>query len=125
MERKHTFDRAADQYDRFRPGHPEAVFDEIVRLTGVPPPARLLEIGCGPGQATLPLARRGYQIHAVELGANLAVLARRRLSGYPVTVEVCPFEEVRLAPDSFDLVVSASSFHWLDRTVAYPKIAEA
>lgn len=39
-------------------------------------PARLLEIGPGPGTLTLPLGRRGHRITAVELDARLAEILR-------------------------------------------------
>ena len=57
---------------------------------------------------------RGYRVHAVELGAHLAEHARRRLSGYPCTVEVGRFEDAALEQESFDLVAASSAFHWLD-----------
>jgi 16S rRNA A1518/A1519 N6-dimethyltransferase RsmA/KsgA/DIM1 with predicted DNA glycosylase/AP lyase activity len=40
----------------------------------------LLEIGCGTGKATAPLARRGFPVTCVELGAQLAAVARRELA---------------------------------------------
>ncbi len=54
-----TFDRAALLYDEARPGYPEALFDDVVSLSRLPPGGRILEIGCGTGQATLPFACRG------------------------------------------------------------------
>ena len=121
-----TFDGAALLYDEVRPGYPEELFDEVVSLSGVPPGGRVLEVGCGTGQATVPLARRGYEILCVELGANLAAVARRNLAGYPdVEVRVGAFEEYPLPDEGFDLVVSATAFHWLDPGVAYPKAARA
>ena len=74
---RHTFDGVADLYERARPGYPEAVFDDLATLARLPAPARILEIGCGTGQATLPLARRGHAITCVELGASLAARAAR------------------------------------------------
>jgi ubiquinone/menaquinone biosynthesis C-methylase UbiE len=54
-----TFDRTALLYDKVRPGYPEELFEDVVSLSGVPAGGRVLEVGCGTGQATLPLARRG------------------------------------------------------------------
>ena len=51
-----TYDEAALLYDQARPGYPEALFDDMVSLSGIPPGGRILEIGCGTGQATVPLA---------------------------------------------------------------------
>jgi SAM-dependent methyltransferase len=69
------FDEAALLYDEVRPGYPEELFDDIVALSGIPSGGRILEIGCGTGQATVPFARRGYRILCVELGKNLAAVA--------------------------------------------------
>lgn len=119
-----TFDGAALLYDAVRPGYPEALFEDVVSLSGIPPGGRILEIGCGTGQATVPLVRRGYEVLCVELGENLAAVARRNLAAYPgVEVRVGAFEEYQIGDGIFDLAVSATAFHWLDPGVAYPKVA--
>ena len=121
-----TFDEAALLYDEVRPGYPDELFDDVISLSRIPSGGRILEIGCGTGQATLPFARRGYRILCVELGENLAVLARRNLRSYSqVQVRTGPFEEWPLQESAFDLAISATAFHWLDPAVAYPKVARA
>jgi SAM-dependent methyltransferase len=121
-----TFDGAALLYDEVRPGYPEALFDDVEDLSGIPPGGSVLEVGCGTGQATVPLARRGYRILSVELGENLAAVARRNLADYPlVEVRTGDFENYALQEEAFDLAVSATAFHWLDPAVAYPKTARA
>ncbi len=123
---RRTFDEDAARYDRARPGYPAAVFDELASEEA--PPARLLEIGCGTGQATRALAARGYRITAVELGAGMAALARRRLESIPeasAEVIVAPFEEWRLPPEPFDVVFCATAFHWLDPAVRVARCAAA
>jgi SAM-dependent methyltransferase len=121
-----TFDGAALLYDEVRPGYPEKLFNEVVSLPGIPAGGRVLEVGCGTGQATLPFARRGYEVLCVELGENLAAVARRNLSGYPrVEILTGNFEEIRIPEEAFDLLISATAFHWLDPVVAYPKAAHS
>lgn len=121
-----TFDTVAELYDRARPTYPKAVIDDVIAMSGATAGVRVLEIGCGPGTATLPLAQRGFRITAVELGANLAAVARRNLADYPdVTIETAAFEEWPLPDELFGLVFSATAFHWLDHDVAVPKIARA
>jgi SAM-dependent methyltransferase len=121
-----TFTEAAELYDRARPVYPEAVFDDIVALAALPRGARVLEIGPGTGQATLPMARRGYRVTAVELGHQMAAVARRNLAPYPhVTVHTAAFEDWPLPAEPFDLVLAATAFHWLDPDVRWAKAAAA
>src|ERR671914_1959597 len=121
-----TFDEAASLYDEVRPGYPEDLFDDIVSLSGIPAGGRILEIGCGTGQATVPFARRGYRILCIELGENMAALARRNLRRYSqAEVRTGAFEESSLRERAFDLAISATAFHWLDAAVAYSKVARA
>jgi SAM-dependent methyltransferase len=123
---RHTFDREAGLYASARPGYPQALFDDIITLSRIPPQGNILEIGCGTGQATLPLARRGYALDCIELGANLAAVARANLDSYPqVTITTSAFEDVPLTERSYDLVISATAFHWIDPGIGYPKIARA
>jgi SAM-dependent methyltransferase len=117
------FDRAAESYDRARPQYPSALFDDLERQTGVAAGDRVLEIGCGSGKATRPLADRGLRITCVELGPRLATRAQAALAEYPdVEVVRSSFEAWR-PPDAspFDLVVAATSWHWIDPGVRYRK----
>lgn len=123
---RRTFDRAAELYDRVRPTYPPALFDDLARLAGVGPGCRVLEIAPGTGQATLPLAERGCEVVAVELGASMAAVARRKLAAFPnVRVEVGAFEDFELPPEPFDLVLVATAFHWLDPAVRVARCAAA
>jgi SAM-dependent methyltransferase len=124
--RRATFDQAAELYDRARPRYPPALFDDLADLTGTGPGSRVLEIGPGTGQATLPLAERGCRIVAVELGPDLAAVARRNLARFP-TVEVvtAAFEGWPLPSEPFDLVLAATAFHWIDPAVRVVKAADA
>lgn len=75
-----TFEEVADLYEQARPTYPPEVFDDLAALARLPSAARIVEVGCGTGQATLPLAERGYEITCVELGEQLASVARRKLA---------------------------------------------
>lgn len=120
-----TFDGVAVLYDEARPGYPEELFDDLTLLSGTGPGSRALEIGCGTGQATVSLVRRGYRVLCVELGENLAAVARGKLAAYPdARVLASSFEEWPPEEEAFDLVVSATAFHWVDPKVRYRKSAE-
>ncbi|MBP2586891.1 SAM-dependent methyltransferase [Streptomyces sp. PvR006] len=121
-----TFDEDAELYDRARPGYPRDLYDDLVEFGGAGPGSRVLEIGCGTGQATLPLAERGFRITAVEAGPSMAAVARRNLDGFGgVEVVTSDFESWPLPAESFDVVLAATSFHWIDPAVRTAKAAAA
>ncbi|MEV6741788.1 class I SAM-dependent methyltransferase [Streptomyces sp. NPDC051104] len=121
-----TFDEDAELYDRARPGYPPELFDDLAELAGARPGSRVLEVGCGTGQATVPLAERGCRITAVEAGPHMAAVARRNLAGAPaVEVVTADFESWPLPEEPFDAVVSATAFHWIDPAVRMAKAADA
>lgn len=121
-----TFDTVARLYDEARPGYPEALIEDVLSLSGIPPAGHILEIGCGTGKATAPFARRGYSMLCLELGENLAAVARENCRLYPrVEIRTIAFEAWELQARSFDLVISAQAFHWIPPEIGYPKVQQA
>lgn len=118
--RRRTFDEVADLYASARRPYPDEVVDDLVRLAGLARDSAVVEIGCGTGQATLPLAARGLKITCVELGARLAGIARRSLADYPqVEVVNADFEQWAAPRHDCDAVVSFNAFHWIDPARRY------
>jgi SAM-dependent methyltransferase len=118
-----TFESAADLYQQARPDYPEQLYETLVQATGLRGGDRLLEIGCATGKATLPLARRGFDITCLEIGSALAAGARRHLADFPhVQIFETAFETWRRQPDEqFDLVFAATAWHWLDPATRYQR----
>jgi SAM-dependent methyltransferase len=128
-----TFDAVAAEYQDARPGYPDALYEALISLTGVSPGAdELCEVGCASGKATLPLARRGFAITCVELGAALAAEARRNLAGFErVRVDQGDFESWEPGESAgtvrydgfggFGLLFAATAWHWIDPAVKYRK----
>ncbi|MEV8320649.1 class I SAM-dependent methyltransferase [Streptomyces sp. NPDC059900] len=120
------FDGDAELYERARPRYPSGLVDALVRQADLGPGSRVLEVAPGTGQLTVPLARTGSGLTAVELGPALAAVARRNLAPYPrARVEVGEFETWPLPGEPYDLVVCATAFHWLDPAVRVPKMRQA
>lgn len=118
-----TFDGAAELYERARPGYPARLFDDLAVLSGLKgAAAQVLEIGPGTGQATRGLLDQGWQVVALEPGAQLAAVARRVLRGRGQVV-VTPFEDWDGPDGAMDLVFAATAWHWLDPARAWAKAA--
>jgi SAM-dependent methyltransferase len=115
-----TFAEVAELYDRARPGYPPELFDDLAELAGLRAGSRVVEIGCGTGIATMELAERGYDITCVELGEQLATVARRKLARFP-NVEIVNenYETWQPAHSAFDAVVAFTAFHWIAPEARY------
>ncbi len=117
-----TFNNVAELYDVIRPKYPAQLFVDLMDAVRLSAEADLLEIGPGTGQATEPLAKRGCSITAIELGIDLANLARQKLQAYSnVHIVTGAFEEAVLPPEAFDLVYSATAFHWIAPEAKFSK----
>ncbi len=119
---RRTFESVAARYHRARPDYPEALYDSLISLAALQPGDRLLEVGGGTGKATLPLARRGYRITVVELGAELAEQARGNLAPFDgVSVVNGNFETWAPPAGSppYDLVYAATAWRWIDPAAGY------
>lgn len=122
LKNKSTFNKVAALYNKARPNYPVALFEKLIDIANLLPKAKLIEIGPGTGQATKPLADKGFEITAIELGKDLADVARHELKNYPnVTVMTGSFEDIDLPDYSFDLVYAATAFHWIKPEIRYAK----
>lgn len=77
--RKIVFDQLARDYDEVRPGYPQELIDDIISISGIPEDGRILEIGCGTGQATIPFAKRGYYMICLDIGKEMVTLAAKNV----------------------------------------------
>jgi SAM-dependent methyltransferase len=119
-----TFDGAAASYDRFRPRYPTEMFDELARVVGLDANSRILEVGCGPGVATEEMMARGWSVLAVDPGAQLARVAREKFGDERFAVEVSTFDDWAARGRHFDLLFSASAYHWVAPEVRWVKAAD-
>jgi SAM-dependent methyltransferase len=117
-------------YDRARPGYPDRLYEILRTQCGLCRGTRAFEIGPGTGQATRQLLRLGAApLVVVEPDPRLAAYLENELAltegAGRIEVRQAPFEDVDLAPGSFELGVAATSFHWLDPDVTLAKVARA
>jgi SAM-dependent methyltransferase len=120
---KTTFNSIASLYHQARPEYPSELYEALVQLAQLRPGDHLLEVGAATGKATIPLAKRGFQITCIELGRDLAAEAKRNLAEFPaVEIVNAAFEDWRPPPRaSFALVFAATAWHWIDPGARYQK----
>jgi SAM-dependent methyltransferase len=125
-EGRAVFGTVAAVYAAARPEYPERVFEILAGRCGLGPSSRVLEIGAGSGQATRRLIESGASVTALEPSEALArELEARVVDGRQrLRILVQAFEEALLPAESFDLVVAASAFHWIDPTQGPARAAD-
>ncbi|HEY3947249.1 MAG TPA: class I SAM-dependent methyltransferase [Solirubrobacteraceae bacterium] len=120
-----VFDQVAAEYDRHRPTYPEQLINRACEIADLQHGEEVLEIGCGTGQLTRGLLARGLRVTAIEPGAQLAGLARRRLADAgELELINSRFEDANLPHARFRAVFSASAIHWVDPDVGWQRVAD-
>ncbi|MBA0048434.1 class I SAM-dependent methyltransferase [Mycobacteroides sp. LB1] len=115
--RAESFGESADAYDRHRPRYPQPLIDELVSRGQT----RALDVGAGTGIAAAQLISAGAQVLAIEPDARMARVA----AGKGIDVDVATFEDWQPAGRTFDLVLFAQSFHWVQPIAALQKVGTA
>jgi len=123
--RRMRFDEHADNYQLARPRYPAQLYDILATECGLGAGTRVVEIGAGTGQATSDLLARGARVVAIEPGAALAARLTAELGGPALTVVCGDAETAPLADGETDLVVAATSFHWVRTEAVLPRLARA
>lgn len=120
---KSVYNEISDVYHAARPEYQNEMIDELVSVGPLTPESRILEIGVGTGKLTESLAKRGLQISGIELGDRMVSVARKALSQFK-NVEIFQgnFNDFDFEPDSFDAVIAATSFHWLNPATRIDRI---
>jgi len=109
------FGDRADEYARYRPTYPEALFDLLGRLA----PARDVawDCGAGSGQATRSLARRFARVLATDSSLRQLSRADHGLERVVAVAEAVPFRA-----RAVDLVTVSAALHWFDRPRFYAEV---
>lgn len=118
-----TFDTKASLYEKIRPGYVDDLYQTIFNYIPVNEFSHVVEVGIGGGQATPPLLQTGCRLTAVESGENFSALCREKFKDYKnFSVITGKFEEVEFNDNQYDLVYSASAFHWVPEEIGYTKV---
>ncbi|RIK45220.1 MAG: class I SAM-dependent methyltransferase [Chloroflexi bacterium] len=120
------FAHTAWYYARYRPAYPRAFFEHVVARCRLDGAGRLLDLGCGPGTLTLPLAR--HVADAIGLDPEPEMLAEAARAAAAAGIDNARWllgsdrDLLRLAPQigPVRLATMGRSFHWMaqDATLA-------
>ncbi len=116
------FDTVADTYEKLRPGYVDELYQTIFEYKPINNLSRVVEVGIGGGQATLPILKTGCNLLAVDYGENFCKICCEKFKEYPNFSAVArKFEDVDLTGE-YDLIYSASAFHWIPEEFGYKKV---
>lgn len=125
-QRKNWYSKVADAYNRVRPRYPQELICRAVELAQLSSGAAILEIGCGPGTATVEFAQLGFSMVCIEPSQEACQLARQNCAQHPdVEITNTTFEEWELETERFNAVLAANAIHWIPPEIAYQKAANA
>lgn len=105
------------RYDAARPGYPDAL---IARIVTAAPGRDVLDVGCGTGIAARQLRAAGCAALGVEPDRRMAEVARAD----GLAVEEARFEQWDPAGRTFDAVVAAQAWHWVEPVAGAAKAAD-
>jgi SAM-dependent methyltransferase len=124
--RKNWYSPVADAYNKVRPRYPQKIINGAMEVAQITPESKILELGCGPGNATMSFAPLGFSMVCIEPSAAACQFAKKNCAAYPnVEIQQTTFEEWKLTPQKFNAVLAATSFHWMNPSTAYTKAADA
>lgn len=111
-----SFGVDAQRYDQARPNYPDAL---IARIVAESPGRDVLDVGCGTGIASRQFRAAGCAVLGVEPDPRMADFARAT----GLQVDVSTFEAWQPAERTFDAVIAAQSWHWVDPAAGTAKAA--
>ena len=111
------FQSAVPYYERYRLGYPERLIARVVALLGLEAGDAVLDLGCGPGSLSLPLARAGMAVTAADPEPDMLAAAQEAARAAGVTLTLWRGGSYDLTPGMgpYRLVTIGRAFHWMDR----------
>jgi SAM-dependent methyltransferase len=110
------FGADAGRYDRARPTYPVDLVDRIIAAS---PGRDVLDVGCGTGISARLFQAAGCRVLGVDPDPRMAELARQG----GTETEVAKFEDWDPAGRTFDAVIAAQAWHWVDPVAGAAKAA--
>jgi len=121
---KNTFSKVIQDYDAARPRYPQELYEIVTGFAKIGAGATILEVGAGTGQATDLFLQGKFSFDLLEVSEEQVTFLKKKYGDDPrVTVKKDYFEQY-VTEKKYDLIYSATAFHWVDSWVGYPKAWE-
>lgn len=117
---KDAFEGTADYYSRFRVPYPQVLIDNLIEQVKPPLNGSLIDLGCGPGRLTFPLARYFNKVIAADIDPGMIDVGKYEANKQGINnIEwfTGRAEEVAIELNSVDLVTMGDAFHRLDQSL--------
>lgn len=113
---------AGNHYDKYHTANPiarrlmQGFLDAFDAIAARVPASRALEIGCGEGELSIRLARRGFSMRGFDISGEIVEEARRRArqAGVQATFHAQPIETIDAATESAPFVVCCEVLEHID-----------
>lgn len=122
MDPRERFTHTVEDYDRYRPNYPQALFDWLMTFAELSPGDVVIDVGCGTGISSRQLAAMGLTVIAADPNPAMLETARSRPAAGVSYVET-DGERLAVPVDRCAAIVGGQSFHWLDLSKARPRFA--
>lgn len=116
-EFKDYFSTDSDNYKRFRPIYPDALYDYLVSIS--PSTDIAWDVGCGNGQAAVALAKRFTTMQASDASEEQV---KHALPAPNLTYHASPAETIAAADQSLDLITVAQAIHWFQHHTFFAQV---
>ncbi len=125
MDSRLTFGEDVQNYDKYRPKYNCTVIHDICKYANIDSDSKIIEIGCGTGQATEHFLKKGFGVHAIELSDEMSKYVKDKFSCYQnFKIDTMEFEKYPIDGATIDLVYAATSFHWIREPFGFMKVKE-
>lgn len=109
------FSRTVENYIRYRPGYPPALFEMLKNELHLMPHHIVADVGAGTGKSSEPFLELGNQVFAIEPNEEMRHAAESLCAHFPGFISVAgSAEATTLANQSVDFVVAGTAFHWFE-----------
>jgi SAM-dependent methyltransferase len=125
--RPDAFSGAAEDYARFRPPYPRALFEHLIARVEPSKSDRLLDLAAGTGRVTLPLAPLFGDVIAVDVEPEMIAEGKKEAAKLGITNigwSAGAAENVDFPRHTFRLVTNGDAFHRIDQVLVSRRVLD-